>query len=117
MTNLVCITCPIGCALQAELVDGNLTVTGHTCARGEDFARTELTNPMRTLCSTVRTNNPACPLLPVRTQDEIPKVAMLEVMRLLAGVTVTQPLQCGDVITNLDPICEGNIIATCDFPF
>jgi len=117
MTNLICITCPIGCNLQAELVDGKLTVTGHTCARGEDFARAELTHPMRTLCSTVRTNNPACPLLPMRTQGEIPKAAMMNVMRLLAGVTVTSPLKCGDVITSLDPVCEGNIIATCNFPF
>jgi CxxC motif-containing protein len=117
MTNLICITCPIGCNISAELVNGQLNCTGHTCARGEDFARAELTNPMRTLCSTVRTNNPACPLLPVRTQREIPKAAMMDVMHLLAGVTVTQPMQCGDVITSLYPICDGNVITTCDFPF
>lgn len=117
MTNLICITCPIGCALQAELRNGSLTVIGNACARGEDFARTELTNPMRTLCTTVRTNNPACPLLPVRTQGEIPKAAMMAVMQLLAGITVTQPLNCGDIITSLNPVCEGSVIATSDFPF
>ena len=86
MTKLICITCPTGCKLEAELVDGKLTVTGNTCKKGIDFAMGEMTHPMRSLCSTVRTNDPGAPVLPVRTDREIPKEAVEEVMKLLAGV-------------------------------
>ena len=117
MTELICITCPVGCKLEAELNGNDLTVTGHACKKGIDFARTELTNPTRTLCSTVRTNDPDSPMLPVRTSGEIPKEAMMDVMRLLAGVEVTKSVKCGDKITSLKPICKGHVIATCDWPF
>jgi len=117
MKQLICITCPVGCKLEAELTGDNLTVTGHACKRGIDFAMAELTNPMRTLCSTVRTNAPDCPMLPVRTDREIPKGDMMAVMRLLAGVEVATPKVCGDIVADLSLICEGNMIATCDWPF
>ena len=116
MTELICITCPAGCKLLAELTpDGGVNVTGHTCKRGIDFALAELTNPMRTLCSTVRTAFEACPMIPVRTDREIPKGKIAEAMRLLKGVVVDKALACGDVVAALAPICEGNFIATSDW--
>ena len=117
MKQLICITCPVGCKMEAELVGDDLTVTGHACKKGIDFAMAELTQPMRTLCSTVRTNDPGCPMLPVRTDREIPKGAMMDVMRLLAGVEVARPVKCGEAVARLAPVCEGEIIATCDWPF
>jgi len=115
MKEMICITCPTGCKLQAELVDGKLSVTGHTCKKGEAFALAELTHPTRTLCSTVRAKGGPARMLPVRTDREIPKGAIPQVMALLAGVVVERPLICGDVVVNLAPICEGNMIATCDW--
>jgi len=112
MPPLICITCPLGCRLQAELVGGALTVTGNACPKGEAFALAELTNPMRTLCSTVRARGG---MLPVRTDREIPKGAIPAVMALLRGVAAEGPVACGAVVANLAPICEGNIIATCDW--
>jgi len=132
MKQLICITCPVGCKLEAELNGDGLTVTGHACKKGIDFAHTELTAPMRTLCTTVRiampgpehssahadmTEGKAAEMLPVRTGGEIPKGAMMDVMRLLAGVTVTRPVKCGEVVASLAPVCEGEMIATCDWPF
>ena len=116
MKELICITCPAGCKLLAELTpDGGVNVTGNTCKRGVDFALAELTNPMRTLCSTVRTAFEGCPMIPVRTDREIPKGKIAEAMRLLTGVIVDKPLACGDTVASLSPICEGNFIATSDW--
>jgi CxxC motif-containing protein len=112
MTELICITCPTGCSLQAELVGEKLTVTGNECKRGLAFARAELTRPLRSLCSTVRTAFPGAPMLPVRTDREIPKEKIPEVMRLLAGVLLKEPIACGGIVCTLEPICEGNLIAT-----
>ncbi|MCL1951338.1 MAG: DUF1667 domain-containing protein [Oscillospiraceae bacterium] len=116
MTELICITCPAGCKLQAELTpDGGVNVTGNACKRGVGFALAELTHPMRTLCSTVRTAFAACPMIPVRTDREIPKGKMREVMRLLTGVVLDRQVACGDIVVSLAPICEGNMIATSDW--
>jgi len=116
MKELICITCPAGCKLLAELTPGGgVNVTGNTCKRGVDFALAELTNPMRTLCSTVRTAFAECPMLPVRTDREIPKGKMAQVMRLLTGVMIEKRIACGDVAATLSPVCEGNMIATSDW--
>jgi len=113
MKQLICITCPAGCKLLAELTpDGGVNVTGNTCKRGVDFALAELTNPMRTLCSTVRTSFAECPMLPVRTDREIPKGKMGDVMRLLTGIVIDKKIACGDAVADLGGICEGKIIAT-----
>ena len=116
MKELICITCPAGCKLQAELTpDGGVNVTGHTCKRGVDFALAELTRPMRTLCSTVRTAFDGCPMLPVRTDREIPKGKIIEVMQLLMGIIIDRRVACGDAVADLSPVCEGNMIATSDW--
>jgi len=113
MTQLICITCPTGCRLEAELLgNSDVRVTGNACKRGVDFALAELTHPMRTLCSTVRIKGG---MLPVRTDREIPKGKMREVMARIAGVIAEGPVACGDVVCGLAPVCEGNMIATCDW--
>lgn len=112
MTEFICITCPTGCHLQAEWNGDTLTVTGNECKRGEAFARAELTHPMRSLCSTVRTVFPQAPMLPVRTDREIPKEKIREVMKFIAGLVVDIPLACGEIVASLAPVCEGNLIAT-----
>ena len=38
MKELVCITCPNSCRMQAELENGQWKVTGNKCKRGQQFA-------------------------------------------------------------------------------
>ena len=53
--NLICIGCPLGCPLTAEMQDGKvLSVRGNTCPRGKKYAEKELTNPERTVTSSVK---------------------------------------------------------------
>lgn len=41
-----CIVCPNGCEIEAEVENGQvISVTGHTCPRGEQYVRQELTAP------------------------------------------------------------------------
>ncbi|MDR2753251.1 MAG: DUF1667 domain-containing protein [Oscillospiraceae bacterium] len=114
MTELICISCPTGCKLEAETRDGAVVVRGNACKRGVAFAQAELTDPRRTVTGTVRTAFASLPLLPVRTDRDIPKARVRAVARLLAGLQVTHPVRCGDVIANLPPLCEGSIVAACD---
>jgi CxxC motif-containing protein len=99
MKELICIVCPRGCSIRAEKKpDGTFDITGNTCKRGYDFARSELTAPMRTICSTVRTAFPECPAAPVRVSRDIPKARIFDVMREINAVTVRERLGRGDVV-------------------
>lgn len=53
MKEIVCIVCPNGCSLSCQAENGAIVVTGNRCPRGRDYAITELTNPMRTLTTSV----------------------------------------------------------------
>lgn len=91
---LTCIGCPMGCQLRATLEDGVVTaVTGNTCPRGDAYARKECVHPERTVTGTVRVLGGPMPVVPVRTQGEVPKEKVLEVARALHHAAVPAPVQ------------------------
>lgn len=110
---MTCIVCPCGCRLSARWVEGEVRVSGNLCPRGAQFAREELTHPARSLTTTVRIEGAALPVLPVRTDGEIPKEKLKAAMARLAGVTVTAPVSCGDTVLE-DLLGAGvRVMATC----
>ncbi|MDR0908413.1 MAG: DUF1667 domain-containing protein [Spirochaetaceae bacterium] len=116
MKELLCITCPNGCHLEAGFEGDELIVTGNQCKRGIDFARAELTNPTRTLCSTVKTVFPKTPVVSVRTAGEIPKGKIFDVMHAINGVTLSKSIGIGEVVVpnvcglGVDIIATSNIL-------
>lgn len=114
---MVCIVCPNGCLLNVEPGQDNgdaYRVTGNLCPRGAAFAQTEMTNPQRTICSTVRTAFADVPVLPVRVSKEIPKDRCFDVMREIAKVRVDTVVRRGDpVIKNVCGL-GVDVIATSD---
>lgn len=107
--NLTCIICPMGCALEAELEDGEvISITGNTCPRGAEYAKTECTNPMRTVTSTIRCENGA--VVPVKTDRMIPKGKMMECMEIINSTVSPLPIKARDVI--IRDVFGSNIIAT-----
>lgn len=77
---LTCIVCPMGCSLCVDIENSEVrSVEGNTCLRGEKYARTECTNPMRVITSTVRTSNGR--IVPVKTKQAVPKERMSECMK------------------------------------
>ncbi len=95
---LLCIVCPTGCHLQAERVGDDIQVTGQGCKRGVAFAKAEMTHPMRSLTTTVRTAFAGVPALPVRTEGEIPKEKIPEALLALSRLVVRERLGCGAVV-------------------
>ena len=108
--NMTCIVCPNGCRLTVENEEGKIKVEGAQCKKGVAFANTELTNPTRSLTTTVRTAFADIPRLPVKTNGEIPKGKMLEAMKMIKTVRVTQRLHVGDVV--LPDVFGVNIVST-----
>ncbi len=114
MTQLICIVCPRGCTMHIEEKDGAYSVTGNACKRGERFAVSEMTAPMRTICSTVRTAFPEAPVLPVRVSADIPKDRIFDVMQEINHVVVNTRVRRGDAVIQNVLGLGVDVIATSD---
>lgn len=98
--DLICIGCPLGCALTATLENGIVTaVSGNTCPRGDAYARKECTTPERTVTGTVRITGGTAPVVSVRTSQPIPKEKVMDLARLMAAITLRAPVNSGDIAT------------------
>ena len=95
---LTCIVCPKGCEMTALLSSEGkfLSVSGHTCPRGKDYAESECTAPTRTLTSTVITESGK--MLPVKTAAPIPKELLFTAMKELCRVTAPDETRAGAVL-------------------
>ena len=98
--NLTCIGCPLGCSISVSLSDnGEVSeITGNTCKKGEEYARKEDTTPSRVVTSIVKINNGDVNMVSVKTAEDIPKGKIFDCMEALKKVTVTAPVQIGEVI-------------------
>jgi len=110
---LTCIGCPIGCPLEIEMEDNRvIKVTGNVCKRGADYATKECTDPTRIVTSSVVVENGEIDVVPVKTENDIPKDKIFDVVKELRNVKVKAPINVGDII--VENICDTgvNIIAT-----
>ena len=98
MKKMYCITCPAGCQLTVLGSGFEMVVDGNKCERGREFATHEMSNPTRTLTTTVRTKFPGVPVISVRTNGEIPRDKLMTAMRELSEVMIEEELGCGDTV-------------------
>lgn len=95
---LTCIVCPKGCQLKVELDDNKkvLSVSGHTCKRGETYALAECTAPKRVVTSTAPLADGG--IVPVKTDGAIPKELMFECVKLINDLRVPADAPIGTVV-------------------
>ncbi|MBE6127012.1 MAG: DUF1667 domain-containing protein [Erysipelotrichaceae bacterium] len=94
-TDMTCIICPRGCHLH---IDDDLNVTGNSCPRGAAYARQEVTDPRRTLTTTVRCHSELLEVCPVKTIAPIPKGKVFDAMKEVNEVVLVPPVHIGDVV-------------------
>ena len=111
---IVCIVCPNSCVMQVDTQTSPISVSGNKCSKGKEFAEKEITNPVRMLCTTAGTVSKSCPVLPVRLSVEIPKDKLFEAMEEINKITVSQSVNCGDVISENILGLGADLIATAD---
>jgi CxxC motif-containing protein len=109
-----CIICPTGCLVHVENVNGELIIEGHSCKRGEDYAREEFVAPKRILTTTIRVENGFLPLVPVRSDKPIPKDRLEETLKEIAGLKSKAPIKMGDILIENVLGLDINIIASRD---
>lgn len=108
--NLICIICPRGCALTAEITDSGVTVTGNACPKGQEYAINECTNPVRTVTATVRVSNRYNTMASVKTVTPVAKDKMMDVIKVLRSFQIEAPVSIGDVIAR--DVCGSDIVVT-----
>lgn len=110
---LICIGCPLGCPLTVEIKDGEVvTVSGNTCANGDRYARKEVTDPRRTITTTVRVEGGEQAVVSVKTALDIPKNKIFDCMREMATIRVSAPVVIGDVIAENIANTGVSVVAT-----
>jgi len=108
-----CIICPNGCDIEAEIQEGEiLSITGHTCPKGEAYVRQELTAPTRTIATSVLVLGGEIPLASVRLTNPIPKAMIFPAMKEIKKLCLTAPVTEGTVV--LKNVCglDSDVIVT-----
>jgi CxxC motif-containing protein len=95
---LLCIVCPEGCEIDVTDAAGELVFSPNACKRGREYARQEITDPRRTLTTTVRLLRGPVAMLPVRTRSAIPKGLLERAMNQIAEIQVEAPVSVGQVV-------------------
>lgn len=115
-SQLICIGCPVGCLITAKKnEDGTLNITGNTCKKGEAYARSEMTAPVRTVTSFIRLEEAEGKVVPVKTAGEIPKGRIGACMEEIRRAVTKAPVKVGDVLianvadTGIDIVATGNV--------
>lgn len=89
----------MGCHLQVDDRDrNNITVEGNTCPRGAKYAKDEVTCPKRVVTSIVNVTGGEINMVSVKTSDAIPKEKMFDALKLLDNISVSAPVEIGQVI-------------------
>lgn len=109
---LVCINCPRGCKLDVENINGEISVTGNFCPRGKQYAINEMTNPLRTVTTTVAIKSIYYERLPVITSAQVPKGKIMDIVKSLKNIEVSAPIKMGDVIVKNVIGLDADIIAS-----
>lgn len=98
MKQMTCLVCPVSCLMDIRPEGDQFLVSGNLCPRGRDFALREMTRPMRTLSSTVKTDSLDRPVLAVKLSGPLPKDRLMEAMEVIRQVRVQAPVQGGQVL-------------------
>lgn len=112
---ITCITCPLGCMVTVTLDQGEIIhMTGNACKRGEEYARKEITNPMRIVTSTILVLGGVSPLVSCKTKTEIPKHKIFACMEEIKATTVVAPVHIGDILIHNVAGTGVDVVATKD---
>lgn len=113
--NITCICCPMGCLVTVTLKEGVvIKAEGHSCARGEAYAKDECINPMRVFTSSVQVSDGR--MLSVKTAGSVPKNKIPDCAKALREFTVSAPVEIGDVIIEDIANTGISLVATRNIP-
>ncbi len=114
---ITCICCPCGCPIEVTFDDEGAVedIVGYTCNRGKVYAQQEATDPVRMVTAVVCAKGCLEPLS-VKTAAPVPKEAIADVLRAIAALDVSAPIELGQTVLS-DAAGTGiDVIATKQLP-
>ena len=112
MRELICISCPQGCRLKAEISGDSWLISGNRCPRGEVYARQELTDPRRIVTAVMPCANPDYPFVAVRTTSPCPKNKIADLLNKLYRIKLPSDVKNGDIVLKNIDNSEISVIVT-----
>ncbi len=108
---IICTSCPMGCHVTVTMDGTEITkIVGNTCPRGAAYARAEVTDPRRTITTTVLLAGGG--VLPVKSNKALSKKRIPEFLNIVHQVVAERPVTIGEVLV-ADIDGEGtDIVAT-----
>ncbi len=97
MKELICITCPRGCHLKVD-EENDYKVTGNSCPRGAVYGKKECTHPTRVITSSVKIVGGTQARVSVKTNHDVTKELMFDIMKEMNHVEMKAPVHRGDVV-------------------
>ena len=114
---VICIVCPVGCEITVEGTGDKQVVNsmiGQQCKRGEKYAENEFINPKRILATTVKIRGYDYPVIPVRSDDLIPKDKLFKCMDIIRKTAISTPVKRGDIVVENILNTGVNIVTATD---
>ena len=94
-----CILCPNSCEISVEYEGTNvLHVEGNKCDKGREYVIQELTDPKRTVTSSVIVSGGERPLVSVRLTVPISRELIRPLMDQLQKIVLPAPVEPGQVV-------------------
>lgn len=113
LRKLTCIICPNGCEMTVEAEDGqDIEVMDALCPRGKAYAIQEITNPMRTISTSVLVEGGELPLASVRLTNPIPKAMIMAAMAEIKKVRLQAPVTSDTVVIHHILGQDSDVIVT-----
>lgn len=110
---IICIECPKGCVLSIDLQnDEIMSIDGNECPKGQEYALSEIKNPLRMFTSSVLTEGLSLKMIPVRTDKPIPKDKLFTAIKEIKKIRLCSPVKAGDVIRANFLGLDVNLVAT-----
>ncbi|RCW50582.1 MULTISPECIES: DUF1667 domain-containing protein [unclassified Halanaerobium] len=111
--DISCILCPNGCNIKVKYLDDEIIeIEGALCPKGNDYAKQEIKNPMRTLTSSVMVEGGDTSLVSVKTDKPVPLEKVMDIMNVIDDLRVNAPVSVGDIILDSPAGLDCSIVAT-----
>ncbi len=110
---IICVVCPNSCRLTVwKDSEDKVQITGNQCARGLAYGENEYLHPVRMVITTMRIEDAPFPVIPVRSEEPIPKDLIFQAIKIINKNKCRSPIKVGDILIENILDTKINIIAS-----
>ncbi|TFH26351.1 MAG: DUF1667 domain-containing protein, partial [Promethearchaeota archaeon] len=96
---IICVVCPNSCRLTVwKDAKDNVQISGNQCGRGLVYGENEYLHPVRMVITTMRIEGAPYAVIPVRSEDSIPKPLIFQAIKMINQSMCRSPVKVGDVL-------------------